>query len=342
MTRNYKCLDVNEFRDGDYQLIPIRDFDKHAIREWRNQQIEILRQSEPLSAEMQDSYFKNIVDQLFEVENPKQLLWSFLYKNELIGYGGLVHIDWEKRQAEISFLTQTDRNHDKEIFISDWTNYLKIVKRIAGDYLDFNRIFTYAYDIRPNLYISLENSGFKETQRIKNEILINHQKKDVVIHSLFLPKLNMRNAKKDDADIYFNWANDEQVRLNSFSIEKIEYDQHINWFNKKLNDDNCFFYFFTDEKNKPVGQVRIDKSNDENIIGISVDEAFRKSKLSAKMLVMACRNYLNQFKNNNITAYIKEENKASFKTFLNADFQLVEKTIINGCKSFKLIKFRHE
>jgi len=136
--RTYKCLNNNHFAKGKYALVTIRDEDRYAILNWRNTQIDILRQQAPLTKDQQDHYFKTTVASLFEEEKPKQILFSFLLNDKLIGYGGLVHIDWENKTAEISFLTETERNHDQETFISDWVNYLSILKTIAKKGIAFS------------------------------------------------------------------------------------------------------------------------------------------------------------------------------------------------------------
>ena len=104
MSRNYKCLSQNIFSHEKYALVPIRDEDKYTIMQWRNEQIDILRQKQPLTKERQEQYFAITVANLFTQEKPEQLLFSFLENGVLIGYGGLVHIDWESKNAEIYFL----------------------------------------------------------------------------------------------------------------------------------------------------------------------------------------------------------------------------------------------
>lgn len=328
--RAYKCLDKNIFSNGDYSLIPIRDDDKYDILNWRNSQLDILRQQNPLTKEQQENYFKTTVAGLFDQEQPEQILWSFLVNGQLIGYGGLVHINWTNKTAEISFLTETSRNQSKDIFISDWINYLSLVKKIASESLHFKSIFTYAYDIRPNLYIALENSGFKETKRIKNYIEINNQLKDVVIHTFNLPQLLMRLAELSDVDLYYKWANDLLVRQNSFNSEEINYQQHVNWFTNKLNSSECYFFLFLNYQNIPVGQIRIDESNNEKIIGISIDENFRGKGYGVEMLNMACFHYLSKFPNEEIIAYIKENNIASINQFSKAGFSYTGHTTLKG------------
>lgn len=336
--RAYKCLDKNIFSNGDYSLIPIRDDDKYDILNWRNSQLDILRQQNPLTKEQQENYFKTTVAGLFDQEQPEQILWSFLVNGQLIGYGGLVHINWTNKTAEISFLTETSRNQSKDIFISDWINYLSLVKKIASESLHFNSIFTYAYDIRPNLYIALENSGFKETKRIKNYIEINNQLKDVVIHTFNITHLLMRPAELSDVDLYYKWANDLLVRQNSFNSEEINYQQHVNWFTNKLNSPECYFFLFLNYQNIPVGQIRIDKSENEKIIGISIDENFRGKGYGIEMLNMACNRYLSKFPNEEIIAYIKENNIASINQFSKAGFSYTGHTTLKGHHSLRYKK----
>ena len=184
--RLYKCLSVNHFKNGPYSLVPIRDEDKFEIMKWRNEQIDILRQKQLLTAVMQENYFKTVVKNLFNQNQPDQLLWSFFKNDMLIGYGGLVHIDWENKNGEISFLLETKRSKISEYFVNDFTVYLNFVKEIAREQLKFIKIYTYAYDMRTNLYDVLLQSNFIEEARLKSHVIINNKDYDVFIHSCFL------------------------------------------------------------------------------------------------------------------------------------------------------------
>jgi RimJ/RimL family protein N-acetyltransferase len=338
MLQNYKCLTEREFVFERYKLIPIRFEDRHLIREWRNQQIEILRQKEPLTVEKQDSYFEQVVAKLFQHERPTQLLFSFLEDEKFIGYGGLVHIDWESRNAEVSFLTNTERTVDTEQFVSDWTIFLRILKRVASQELDFIKIYTYAFDTRPLLYKALENSSFVQEARLKIHVLVKEKRVDVLIHSCFLDSIKFRMAAKEDAILYFNWANDVEVRKNSFITNKISYEEHVKWFNNKLVSEKCFFYLFSNIEGIPVGQVRIESYDEETVIGISLDRAFRGKSIGGKMLKMATTDYLDRHPTGKISAYIKCENISSYKSFIAADFKEVQSVSKEGSKSFKLLK----
>lgn len=337
MLRNYKKISKTLFKEGNYALTTIRDEDKYDILKWRNEQIDILRQDHLLTKEQQENYFKNTIDKLFEQDYPTQYIFSFFENDNLIGYGGLVHIDWENKTAEISFLTETSRNGDKEIFINDWKIYLSLVKQVADKYLNFKAIYTYAYDLRPNLYIALESSGFNETKRVKNHVVINGESKDVVIHSFLMKPLIMGFAKPEDVKLYFDWANDSEVRRFSFNQETIVYENHVKWFNSKINHLDYKFYIFRNEFSEPVGQVRINRDEKETIVGISIDSKFRGYGYGSKMLIMACQNYFLNKDNTQITAYIKIDNSASLAIFKKAGFIELETLLVNKVETKKLV-----
>ena len=336
MNRIYKNINSNSFNNGMYSLVPIRDEDKYDIMNWRNNQLDILRQEIVLSIEQQEHYFKTVVDKLFDIEEPKQLLFSFLENNKLIGYGGLVHIDWKIKTAEISFLTETSRNINADMFISDWVNYLSILKKVANDYLNFKSIYTYAFDSRPNLYIALQEAGFTEINRYRNHIQIEDKKVDAVIHSLDLNPISMRVSTSSDIDLYYEWANDELVRQNSFQQDEIQYEDHVLWFNSKIEDPNFLFLVFFNQDKSAIGQVRINKDLEEVIIGISVDNNYRGFGYSFKMLNLACQYYFKNYSENEIFAYIKLENIASITTFKKAGFLQIQFVSVKNIESVKL------
>jgi RimJ/RimL family protein N-acetyltransferase len=283
-------------------------------------------------------YFDNVVEKLFVQEQPAQILWSVLENDELIGYGGLVHIDWESRNAEISFLTETSRARNKDQFVNDWKNYLALLKEIADSDLMFVKIYTYAYDLRPHLFSVLEDSGFVKEATLHNNISVNGNWYDVVIHSCFFDQLNMTLAGKEDAELYFKWANDPVVRANSYNSSEISFEDHCKWFERKLGSGSCFFYLFKNKEQVPVGQVRIERMADETVIGISIDERFRGRSLAVKMLTGATEAYLSKFPSEQIVAYIKSENPASRKSFVRAGFTEAATVIKNEISSVKLTK----
>jgi RimJ/RimL family protein N-acetyltransferase len=178
----YKVLRKQVYTSGNYSLVPIRFEDRFDIMKWRNEQIYHLRQSRPLTVEDQDSYFNNVISKLFEEEQPSQILFSYLEGDKCIGYGGLVHINWLDKNAEVSFIMNT--HLEKNEFHKHWGIYLDLLKQISFDELKLHKIFTYAFDLRPHLYEAIEAKGFKQEAVLKDHCDYNGEYKNVIIHSI--------------------------------------------------------------------------------------------------------------------------------------------------------------
>ncbi|GAB3320687.1 hypothetical protein GCM10027511_31180 [Hymenobacter humi] len=166
----YRPLPQAEYRWENYRLIPIRYEDREPIRAWRNAQLEVLRQAEPLTAEQQDAYFQRVVLPLFEQEKPGQLLFSLLHHDELVAYGGLVHVSWPDSRAEVSFLTEPARAAEPETYRNDFLAHLRLLGQAAFVGLKFNRLFTETYDIRPAHVAILEEAGFRLEGRLRQHV----------------------------------------------------------------------------------------------------------------------------------------------------------------------------
>ena len=177
----YKVLNSKEYTKDNFSIVPIRFEDRFDIMKWRNEQIYHLRQSELLTKEKQDFYFQNIVSKLFEQENPSQILFSFLENDICIGYGGLVHINWIDKNAEISFIMNTIL--ESERFYELWSIYLGLIEQVAFNELNLHKIFTYAFDFRPHLYVAFLDAGFVEEGRLIEHCNFENKYLDVVIHS---------------------------------------------------------------------------------------------------------------------------------------------------------------
>lgn len=180
----YKILKTNEFVLNDYLLVPLRHEDLLLIKDWRNSQLDVLRQKSILTDDDQENYYKNAILPTFSQSNPKQILFSLLYLNQCIGYGGLTNIDWESKRAEMSFLVDVNRANNKDIYIKDFTTYIALIKKVTFKELKFNRLFTETFDIRP-LHISiLESCGFVFEGKMKQHVFINDKFVDSLIHGI--------------------------------------------------------------------------------------------------------------------------------------------------------------
>ena len=182
MTARYACLNVDAIVQADRKLVPLRKIDLISVMQWRNAQLKVLRQREPLTPEKQERYYQGVILPSYAEKKPSQILFSYLHKEELIGYGGLVHIAWEDRRAEVSFLVAPERVADSFIYSQDFSFYLSLIKQVAFQHLGFTRLFTETYDIRPHHISILESSGFRLEGRLKAHVWIEDQPVDSFMH----------------------------------------------------------------------------------------------------------------------------------------------------------------
>ena len=180
---SYKILNKQIFTNDVFSIVPIRYQDRFDIMNWRNQQIYHLRQDKPLTVENQENFFNKTIGSLFDQDEPNQILFSFLENNVCIGYGGLVHINWLDRNAEISFIMNTEL--EKENFQKYWILFLGLLRTVSFEELCFHKIFSYSFDLRPKLYDVLKSLGFEKEAILKEHYYFGGDFKNVVIYSLF-------------------------------------------------------------------------------------------------------------------------------------------------------------
>lgn len=329
--KRYKALHKQTFAKGKYSIVPIRFEDRLDIMQWRNEQIYHLRQNGLLTIETQNRYFEKKVNALFEEEKPNQLLFSYMKDNKCIGYGGLVHINWIDKNAEISFIMDT-KLEEKE-FQWHWSIYLSLMEQVAFTELGLHKTYTYAFDLRPHLYEVLENAGFIKEAVLKEHCYLNNKFFDVVIHAKtnWLQDIRCRKASFEDLELFFEWANDDQVRFASFRQRKISFEEHTKWFKKKLAEPNTFLLLFH-LGNSPVGQIRIEKDGNINVIGISIDEKYRGLGIAPVLLSKACQ-YFWQTSSEPISAFIKPSNLSSINAFKKSGFIYENRTSVNNSES---------
>ena len=120
----YKCLPKRTYQMGEYSTEAVQPEHIEIIRQWRNEQMDVLRQSKPISKAEQIAYYeKNVWPEMIK-KNPDKILLSIMYDGVLKGYGGLVYLSWEHLRGEISFILDT---------------------QIANTQMDFGELFRNCY-----------------------------------------------------------------------------------------------------------------------------------------------------------------------------------------------------
>lgn len=180
----YACLPRQEISHEGYLIRTVQRGDIESIRQWRNAQMEVLRQQHEIShAEQLDYYGREVWPKMADLQ-PRNLLLSYLLEDQLIGYGGLVHIGWEDRRAEISFLLAPVRTHDRKAYKRDFLVFLQLIKTLAFEDLRLQKIFTETYAFRTHHIGVLEAAGLRLEGTLRNHVILNNQPVDSLIHGL--------------------------------------------------------------------------------------------------------------------------------------------------------------
>jgi RimJ/RimL family protein N-acetyltransferase len=272
-----------------------------------------LRQNKPLTEKDQENYFNQVVENLFTQARPPQVLFSYLKGNECIGYGGLVHINWNDRNAEISFLIDTQR--EEREFHFHWSTYLGLIEQVAFQELKLHKVYTYAFDLRPHLYSVLEANVYLKEAVLKQHAYFDGGFIDVVIHSKINERLVLRRATMDDLDTTFKWASDDTVRKFSLNTHRISFPEHKTWFTSKLQDKNCLI-FIVERDEVAIGSVRFDVNDkSEALISYLIAPELHGLGLGKSILHEAMKQLAGLEKIRVLKGVVLDENIPSIKVF---------------------------
>lgn len=170
--------------DGVLDVRAVQPADIEAIRQWRNAQMDVLRQTAPISPEQQERYFaEHVWPQITSLE-PSQVLVALERAGVLIGYGGLVHISWPNRRAEVSFLLTPELEKNTDELIALFSRFLDLMKQLAFEDLGLRRLCTETFEHRTRHVATLEASGFRCEGRLREHVLIDGKPTDSFAHGL--------------------------------------------------------------------------------------------------------------------------------------------------------------
>lgn len=190
----YRRLAKQHYDDPEhFSLVPIRKEDMESIRLWRNAQTTILRQNDPISALEQEAYFTKVLAPSFEENEPKQILFSFLHIDHCIGYGGLTHIDFRAKRAELSFLLDPTIEEGSPEFATCFSHFFSLLQEIAFQELKFHRLVAETYATRRELIALLELSGFEYEGCLKDHVFKNGVWIDSLMYGL-VPHVESKKA----------------------------------------------------------------------------------------------------------------------------------------------------
>jgi RimJ/RimL family protein N-acetyltransferase len=178
----YACMPNPVIMSGPISITAVQPCEIEAIRRWRNDQMDVLRQTEPILPKQQRQYYETKIWPELRLPCPRQMLLSIHENEHHIGYGGLVHISWPNSRAEVSFLVDTALTIDEARHAQLFRDYLRLIKTLAFRDLGLHRLYTETFSHRSMHLRVLEENGFVLEGRLRNHVRVNGLPYDSILH----------------------------------------------------------------------------------------------------------------------------------------------------------------
>lgn len=200
--------------------------------------------------------------------------------------------------------------------------------------------------IFPSMGWNLNNEKQRFIQTIESLLLSAPQRKTIydqsktlidgkgvnrIVMTLHKSCLQLRLVTPKDCYQLWEWANDPIVRALSFTEEAIAWEDHVAWFESKLQDQDCIIYLATDEEKRSIGVIRYEKYlHKEFLISISLDKEFRGHGYGSTLIKIGSDKIFSGTDAMRIHAHIKSDNLPSVKAFQKAGFTSSEQYLPTG------------
>lgn len=151
--------------------------------------------------------------------------------------------------------------------------------------------------------------------------------------------MRLRPARKEDVRLLWEWANDAAVREASFTSEPIPWQRHEQWFDQKLSDPGCLIFIGVDDRDRPVGQVRLDETvAGEAEIDVSIEPSRRGKGYGSRLISLVLQEMERVSQIRTFHAWVKPQNSRSGRAFENAGFVQAGCADRDGCTALRYIR----
>ena len=148
------------------------------------------------------------------------------------------------------------------------------------------------------------------------------------------PRLHLRSARQEDAQLLWRWFNDPTVRRASFSEDAIGWDQHVRWLDDRLSDPDTRLFLVISTDDRPLGQIRFDRDGSEARISFSLDAGARGSGISSPAIRLGVSAILDAWPDvSKVVALVRVENTPSNRAFRGAGFRLRDEVLVGQKKA---------
>lgn len=134
-------------------------------------------------------------------------------------------------------------------------------------------------------------------------------------------RLSLRKATEADARSVWEWRNDPQTVAASLSGSEVEWEEHLLWYTKALEDAEREMMILQEGDNA-IGVVRFDRI-DEQVAEVSINIAppARRRGVGVRALTLALEMAESGGRYRTLIARVRSDNEASLRAFAAAGFQ---------------------
>jgi UDP-2,4-diacetamido-2,4,6-trideoxy-beta-L-altropyranose hydrolase len=183
-----------------------------------------------------------------------------------IGAGGTTN--WERLYLGLPSIVITVADNQVEI-AKDLSN-AGIIKWLG--HFDKVSVSDIQDAIRKSLKETIKPKRLKKCQIASK---VNDQLLPLLLGQLREIKATLRPAKMEDCKLFWNWANDPDVRKYAFTKDFIPFDTHEKWFEKKMADKELRLYVLESDYG-PIGQIRLEGQKSTKKLSYSIGRQFRR------------------------------------------------------------------
>jgi UDP-2,4-diacetamido-2,4,6-trideoxy-beta-L-altropyranose hydrolase len=134
----------------------------------------------------------------------------------------------------------------------------------------------------------------------------------------------VRKAVSTDSMLYFTWANDAEVRANSYQSAPIEWHDHTRWFEEAVHSAGNAMYLYSIGA-VAAAQLRLKLHEHHAVINYSVSHDFRGRGIGKWMLLhIVVLTQVSHAKVKFLEGWVKKNNVASMKAFESAGYRVAE------------------
>lgn len=149
--------------------------------------------------------------------------------------------------------------------------------------------------------------------------------------------IQLRAAREEDLVQSFEWISEPEVMKARFKQNKIQFNEHQEWFLKRLKDPDTQLYIITNSDSEDIGLVRCIRKNAQIFeLSIVLSKVSRGRGHAANALQLAIKDLHDKYSTKTFIAQIRKDNPASQIAFAKAGFKIFQEISIEGIAGIEM------